>query len=66
MRIESRHCFVPAAAFFKFRDVGWLSAENLAKAEELEASMGPGPPTPQSGSEQSWYGALCIRLKRQT
>jgi hypothetical protein len=53
MRIESRHRFVPGGGFFKFRDVGRLSAENLAKAEELEASMDHGTPTLQSGSQQS-------------
>jgi hypothetical protein len=58
--------FRPGGGFFKFRDVGRLSAENLAKAEELEASMDHGAPTLQSGSQQSSQGALCIRLKRQT
>jgi hypothetical protein len=31
--------FRPGGGFFKFRDVGRLSTENIAKAEELEASM---------------------------
>jgi ribosomal protein L17 len=33
--------------------LGRLAAENLAKAEELEASMDHGAPTLQSGSQQS-------------
>jgi hypothetical protein len=37
----------PSGGFFKFRDVGRLSAENLAK------SMDHGTPTLQSGSQQS-------------
>jgi hypothetical protein len=58
--------FRPGGGFFKFRDVGRLSTENLAEAEELEASMDHAAPTLQSGSQQPSQGELCIRLKRQT
>jgi hypothetical protein len=44
--------FVPAAAFSSSMMLQ-VSAENLAKAEELEASMDHGAPTLQSGSQQS-------------
>ena len=46
--------FRPGGGFFKFRDVVRLSAENLANAEELEASMDHGAPTLQSGSQRSY------------
>jgi hypothetical protein len=53
MRIKGRHRR-PGGGFFKFRDVGRLSAETVAKAEDLEASMDHGAPTLQSGSQRSY------------
>jgi hypothetical protein len=40
-----------------------FAAENLAKAEELDASMDHGAPTFQSGSQNLSQGAPCARSK---
>jgi hypothetical protein len=43
-----------------------MAAENLAKAEELEAPADHAAPPLQPRSQQSTEGAPCIRLRRLT